>query len=162
MFCLNLALRARNGITFMLIVGSLLGGAFFGTLYGLEFLANPPVEVLSSRMLTTVLHEGDDIKFLVTSESDINTACDGSITREFYTPFKLEDKEIMEKKRTVGPAPIVHKDETQYVIDVTLPTNMKPGSWGFQGETTYDCGWMHGGMKRLRTPLMYFTLLAKD
>lgn len=164
----------HSGTIAAILAGVIAGSFVCGMGWALFSHVRPPVIWLESRMLTNVVAVDGSLSFRVEAKSDINHACLGSITREFYTPIDLGDGEsIRRKKRLSGPAPIVHANESDYVIDVDLPPNMEPGEWAFQGETTYDCGYvwalmqdfpsglLSGGVVRIRTPEMPFMVVAK-
>lgn len=164
--------RWHQSITSAVIMG--LTGASFMIGVGWATFASiqPPVIVQNSRIMNPDIYPGEDLSFIITYMTSIDRSCVGSVTREFYTPIDIDGISIRRKKRISGAVPIVIDGETNYVIDVTLPENMAPGSWEFQGETTYDCGYLwaflrdfprgvlNGGVLRFRTRIMPFNVRA--
>lgn len=163
----------RRGIFAAVLVGLTWGGFLAGTIWTIFFHTNPPITYLSTELLSDTIRVGEPLTFVVHARPAVDRACIGNITREFYTAYDLDGKIVRRKKRDGGPVPILHDGETQYLVDIELLPNMAPGKWEFQGETTYDCGtvWslIHefprslqtGGVIKLRTPAMPFTLLDR-
>lgn len=144
------------------IIFGVIGIAFItGIRLAVYVLNNPPVEILNSRMIETQVEEGGFLRFMVISWKEKSRDCDGSITREFFRPIVIDGEELREKRRSIGAPPIVHRDEKRYIVDIPLPPNMELGKWSFQGETTYDCGFLMGGFKRYRTPELQFEVVPK-
>lgn len=145
----------------MIFIGICVGSLALGAMLTLVFYDTPPLVILSSRMLDPVVSVDGDIRFLVRATSHENRNCPGSITREYYRPVVVDGKDLREKRRTDGPAPIIHDGETEYVVVSPLAPNMMPGAWTFQGETSYYCG-LWGGTKRYRTQELPFTIVDKN
>lgn len=136
----------------------ILGSVLIGVYLGHRLDSRPPVFLLSSEIVSNEVEEGGDLRFYVRSAGIENRNCPGSIAREFSREVPYKGKTILEKRRDIAPAPIVHNGEADYIIAVTLLPGMTPGAWNFQGETTYDCD---GLPQRYRTPMIKFTVIPK-
>lgn len=178
----DLPVRRRGMMWHRSIIGAMslgvMGGcALIGAGWALFAAVRPPLVVLSSQMVTPEVPQDGSLQFLIRSVAEVNHACIASITREFYEPVTVEidgvPVTIRHKKRTSGPAPILHQDENAYVIDIDLPPNMDTGDWTFEGESTFDCGYLwaavhdfprgilSGGVIRVRTQEMPFKVIPK-
>jgi hypothetical protein len=157
----------------------LMGGSFtIGVGWTIFANAQPPVVVLNSTIISPKVPVGGDLRFRIKSMTNIDLTCLGSVTREFYIPVVVKDAEdaepklLLDKKREWGPPPIVNEGETDYIVSIPLPPNTGPGEWLFQGETTYECGYiwavikdfprglLNGGVKRFKTKVMPFKVVA--
>jgi len=163
--------RWHNSILAAITIGIAGGGFIIGVGWTLYAAIQPPVTVQNSTILNNEVEQGGDLKFLIQYMTTVDRSCLGTVTREFYVPYDRFGRTLREKKRISGPPPIVIEGETEYVIDVALPPNMAIGDWEFQGETSYDCGYiwalvkdfprgvLNGGVKRFRTRIMPFKVV---
>lgn len=165
--------RWHTSVVAAVCLGLAGGGFTIGMGWAIFVSIQPPVIVQNSSIVNPVVEVGSDLQFHIRYMPFVDRSCLGSVTREFYTSTNIGGRVLREKKRKAGPPPITIDGETEYVIDVELPSNMAPGDWEFQGETSYDCGYLwamikdfprgvlNGGVLRFRTRIMPFKLIAK-
>lgn len=154
-------------------IGIGIGSFIIGMGWTMYERVRPPVIIQNSTILNPDVVIGGDVVFIIRATTSPDLSCIGRVTREFYTPVQINGEILNFKKRTEGAGPIVHKGETGYVVGVPLPPNMWVGDWWFEGETTYDCGWIwavlndfpngviSGGVLRFRTKRMPFRVIER-
>lgn len=149
----------RNWLLFGFIVGAFI----LGGIVAAQQTSNPPVMVLSSKLIYTTVPQNGEILLYVTSVSSEYRDCMGQITQEFTRDRIVDGKALPSKRRVLQAQPIVHAGESEYVIEINLPEGVTPGEWRFQGETIYECGkrfWLFGNAtQRYRTQSMPFTVV---
>lgn len=162
----------RRGVAMAVGIG-ITGGSFLvGIGWAVYANIRPPIITQNSTILNPEVPLGEDLVFRIQAMTSPDLSCIGKVTREFFMPMEVAGKTLRFKKRNEGPAPIIEPNESDYVIGVPLPPNMWLGDWWFQGETTYDCGYLwammrdfptglvSGGTLRFRTKKMPFKVVA--